>query len=1119
MLDHTVGSKVARGLRGLTLCALGLLGLHWAGCGGGGGSGSRLVRIEVTPAISSLAKGTVVQYTATGIYSNNTHRDLTGQVTWNSSDGAIAAVSNGAPLEPAKGMVSGLVVGAVTVTARLGKVAGNTPVTITNAALVSIAVDPPLPTIANGTTQQFTATGTFTDASTQDLTTTAIWSSSDTAVAVTSNAVGSEGLATAVGVGVTTITAASGAISGSTTLTVTAATLVSVEVTPPDPSIASGTTQQFTATGVYTDASTQDLTTSVTWSSSDTGAATVSNAVGSEGLASAGAVGVTTITATSGVISGSTTLTVTAAALVSIDVTPADPSIASGLTEQFTATGTYTDASTQDLTTTVTWSSLDTGVATISNAPGSEGLAAAGTPGVTTITATSGAISGSTTLTVTAATLVSIGVTPANPSTANGLTEQFTATGVYTDSSTQDLTTTVTWSSSDTAVATISNAAGSEGLASTSDVGPTTITATSGAISGSTTLTVTAATLASIGVTPANPSVANGLTEQFTATGVYTDSSTQDLTSTVTWSSSDTAVATISNAAGSEGLASTSDVGPTTITATFGAVSDSTTLTVTAATLVSIGVTPANPSLPKGLTEQCAATGIYTDATTQDLTATVSWSSSDTGVATISNAAGSEGLASATDVGPTTITATSGAISGSTTLTVTDAVLQSITFVADDTSVPLGLTHQYTATGNYSDGSTQDLTATVTWSSSNTGVATISNAAGSEGLATAGGLGVTTITATSGLISGTTTLTVTNAVLQSITVTPANADLPLGLSQQYTATGNYSDASTQDLTTTVAWSSSNTGRATISNAAGSEGLASTNGVGATTITATSGAISGSTTLTVTSATLVSIAVTPDNPSIADGLTQQFTATGTYTDASTQDLTAVVTWLSSDTGKATISNAAGSNGLATASEIGVTTITAVSGLISDSTTLTVTPAELQSISIAPANASVPLGLTQQYTATGHYTDASTQNLTATVTWSSSDTGVATISNVGLASTVAEGPTTITATLDALSANTSLTVTPVALISIALTPANSTQPRNSSFQMTATGTYSNGLTANVTTSANWISSFPSKISVNDTTNKGLVTVGTQPNQTVTITATVGSVSGNTQVSSNN
>ena len=76
-------------------------------------------------------------------------------------------------------------------------------------------------------------------------------------------------------------------MTGDTTLTVTDATLVSIEVTPADASIADGTTQQFTATGVYTDASTQDLTTEVTWASSDDAVATVSNAADSKGLATA----------------------------------------------------------------------------------------------------------------------------------------------------------------------------------------------------------------------------------------------------------------------------------------------------------------------------------------------------------------------------------------------------------------------------------------------------------------------------------------------------------------------------------------------------------------------------------------------------------------------------------------------------------------------------------------------------------------------------------------------------------------------------------------------------------------------------------------------------------------
>jgi uncharacterized protein YjdB len=271
---------------------------------------------------------------------------------------------------------------------------------------------------------------------------------------------------------------------------------------------------------------------------------------------------------------------------------------------------------------------------------------------------------------VTPATLVAIAITPTNPSIAEGTTRQFTATGTYSDDTTQDLTTAVTWGSSDLTVATISNAAGSKGLASPIATGSTTITAASGSISGSTTLTVTPATLVSIAINR-NRSIAKGTTKQFTATGTYSDDTTQDLTTAVTWSSSDLTVATISNAVGSNGLVTAVAAGSTTITATLGGISKSRTLTVTAASLTSIAVTPVNPSVASGTTKQFTATGTYSDNTTQDLTTAVTWSSSDTGVATISNAAGSNGLAFAVIAGSTTITAVSGSVSGSTTLTVT----------------------------------------------------------------------------------------------------------------------------------------------------------------------------------------------------------------------------------------------------------------------------------------------------------------------------------------------------------------------------------------------------------------------------------------------------------------
>ncbi len=377
------------------------------------------------------------------------------------------------------------------------------------------------------------------------------------------------------------------------------AQLASISVTPTNPSIAMGTGQQFTATGIYSDNTTKDLTASVTWTSSDTTVATFdstgvlgylySAVIGAQTINKAGhvtgkALGKTTITASSGSTSGSTTITVTPATLVSIAVTPTNPSIADGTTTQFTATGTFSDNTTQDLTTQVTWSSSSTNIATVSNSTGSNGLATAAATGSATITATSGGTTGSTTVTVTPATLVSIAVTPANPSIALGTTKQFTATGSYSDGTTQNLTTQVTWSSSATAVATISNAAGSNGLVTSVAPGSTTISATSGSISGSATLTVTPATLVSLAVTPANPSISQGATKQFTATGTYSDGTTQNLTTAVTWSSSATAVATISNAAGSNGLATAVAAGSTTITATSGSVSGTTGLTVTAIT-------------------------------------------------------------------------------------------------------------------------------------------------------------------------------------------------------------------------------------------------------------------------------------------------------------------------------------------------------------------------------------------------------------------------------------------------------------------------------------------------------------------------------------------------------
>ena len=253
------------------------------------------------------------------------------------------------------------------------------------------------------------------------------------------------------------------------------------------------------------------------------------------------------------------------------------------------------------------------------------------------------------------------------------------------------------------------------------------------------------------------------------------------------------------------------------------------------------------------------------------------------------------------------------------------------------------------------------------------------------------------------------------------------------------------------------------------------------------------------------ATLVSIAVTPAYVSIPKGSTQQFTATGTYSDSSTQNLTSTVTWTSSNTAVATIST----GGLATGAATGSATIQAISGSISGSTSLTVTRV-LVSIAVTPANASIAKGVTQQFTATGVFSDASTANLTSLVTWSSTNTAVATIASGGLATGVAAGSTTIQAISGAIGGSTSLTVTAPVLVSIAVTPATTSLATGATQQFTATGTYSDSSTQNLTSSVTWTST---NTAVATITSGGLAT-GVAVGST-TIQATSGSISGSTSL----
>lgn len=633
--------------------------------------------------------------------------------------------------------------------------------------------------------------------------------------------------------------------------------------------------------------------------------------------------------------------------------------------------------------------------------------------------------------------LRSILVSPDNPNTAKGLNQQFSASAVYANGTTLDISDKVVWSSETTTVASINN----RGLVQALQTGSSMITAQWSGKSGSSVLTVSDAALVSIKLSPNSATSYTDVSWQYSATGVYSDGTSKNISALVSWTSSATNIATITSSPGDSGATATHGVatgisaGNTQITASLADISADTTLTVSPSSLSSIVVTPTNSSIGDGLSRNFLATANYTDGSSFDVSRSVMWASSDPTIATMNpDGAANSGLATSQMAGTTQISATLGALSGSASLVVTPVTLDSIVITPLNSSVVAGLDRQFTATGVYSDGTSENITSLVSWTSSDNDVA-LPNAdmTSSSGLIAGVSAGSVQIQASLDGTSAATTLNVTATTLSSISVTPVTSVVAANFDRQFNATGIYADGSTQDITHRVVWASADIQIATM-NANGTEnsGVASGQVAGEVQISATLGSVSGTSMLTVTDASLTSISVTPQNVSVAAGLTQQFSATATYSDGSTADLTTVANWTSDATAVASMNaSQTASSGMATTLTAGSATIQASSAGIDGSTTLTVTAADLVSIDVTPINASIQENQTQQFNATGNYSDNSTVNITTSVVWTSGDTNVAVLNasgqaNSGVATAVSAGMADITATQDSLQGSAALTV---------------------------------------------------------------------------------------------
>jgi trimeric autotransporter adhesin len=922
---------------------------------------------------------------------------LNAPLSWRSLAPGVATVD-------ASGLVTGVAPGTAEIEATSEGKVGTTTVTVSAVPVRSVSVSPATADLFVTETVQLTATPR--DANNEALPGRAVaWASVDPGVATVST----DGLVTAVAPGTTTITATSEGQTGTAQITVRLVPVQAVTVSPNAVTLVVGQERELTA--AVTAAGGQPLDRPVAWSSSDTRVAVVESD-GASGTARVIAVaeGRATITARSDNKTGTSAITVNAVPVASVSVSPKELELIVGQSAQFSAQALDGEGNVLSGRA-IAWSSDDTDVATVDQS----GRVAAVAPGSATITATSGGVRGTATVTVTRLPVTSVEVEPPSPTLTVGQTVQLDA--IVRGPAGQPLSgRTVTWSSNKEEVATVSTT----GLVTAVAQGDATITATSETRSGTAAVSVSPVPVASVRISPAEGlSLVVGQTKPLSAEGL--SAANQPLPGRhVTWASDDEAIATVDEDGAVTGVAP----GSTTIQATIEGVTATAPVAVSPVPVASVTVTPDSRSLIVGETAQLSV--VVRDANNNELTGrAVTWTSSAEAVATVSNT----GLVTAVGPGSATITATSEGQSGSASITVSPVPVASVRVAPASLALTVGESAPLTA--DPLDGRGNVLSGRpVTWESTDGEVATVD----ATGRVTAKAPGNATVRATSEGHTGTAIVTVTPVPVASVSVDPPSATLDVGDTRQLEATPR--DADEKPLADrAVTWSSSDDNVASVN----ASGLVTAAGPGTATITATIETKTGTATIEVRPPAVASVSVSPAVADVIVGQTMQLTATPL--DARGNPLTGrQIVWASEDEDVATVTVA----GQVTAARVGQATIRATSEGKRGTATINALPVPVATVVVDPASVALIVG--DQIDLTAEPRDAAGNPLTdRDIDWTSGDGNVASVDGNGRVTAVAVGNVTISATSGGQSGTSAVSVSaPVAASATAVAGDGQTGP---------------------------------------------------------------------------
>jgi len=1075
-----------------------------------------LESIRVEPALAEIDVGGTAAFSAVGIYSDGTEQVLAGQVSWSSTDAAVAAVDR---LGVATGLQAGTVAISASVTPAEGEFSASASLTVVQPPPVVSAVEvyPPAANIPLGVTQDFRAIAIYSDGTTENVTFQANWYlQNDTAIleryepGAVPKTIDDFGTALAVSEGADTLVAELSDIAGAAEVVVTPALLESIHIGPRDESRPVGAEVQYRATGTYSDGRSKDITRTVTWSSTAPDIAGISNEPPLRGRASALAEGETTISATLEGLTDATRLRVSGDPITDLDVFPVSAAIQVGGQLQYQAIAYRASGASTDVTREAAWASSDAAVA--SAAAG--GLVRGVGVGTSTISAVFAGASGAGQLQVSAATPVSLRVEPAETELFSLQTRQFRATAIYSDGRQRDVSAEVLWTSDTPAVLGISNSDDfGRGLALGLAPGQSRVGASlaSAGLQGFALATVLAVDggAVKLEVSPPLANILVGEKQPYTATAVLTGGRAFDVSSFVSWLSSDPAVASID----ADGVARGESSGSVSIVARLAGANAS--LDASAALSVrqpagisQVVVSPPLSEVLVGDTQRFSAAALLDDGRSVDISDDVAWSIADDGIAQID----ATGLAVGTAAGSTRVFATldyQGAYyQGDAGLSVlAAATIEEIVVTPPAATIQAGQQQQYQATARLSDGRDVPVTDDVSWRTSDASVAQVDSAGLALGLA-AGSTEISAVLVFEGVsYSGSADLAVTALTVESIQVRPGYQTARVGDAMQYRAYAILSDQSYRDITEHSSWFTADPSVAVVESGTRA-GLATALAAGQTAVYIEfsyqgvdyncAGDAACEAQFEVEPSPVTTLQVLPSVAEILVAESQQYQALAVLDNGDKVDVTDEVTWSSSDGGVASVDP----SGLAVGLVGGVADIQASlfedDNVLNDTARLSVlsAPVTVEEIVVTPANETILAGTTLQYTATAILSDGGKVDITDEASWSSTDPGIATMDEVGLAYGLAEGTVTVEAAINyqgtRYSGDTSLSVdAPLTIREIQVTPRSAELLVNETAQFSATAVLSDLSTRDVTEYATWFTADPQVATIGQGAEAGLAT----------------------------